>query len=162
MDFEQAMEHVLKTDHRARTDPFLLYAKISDLVGNDYEAKKAAEEFYRLKAEKRSTTDQSISTASSGKRKKRKHQSLKAIPQPPNGAIVYYGEDTTVIHLRRDCVDLQNAPLIHRATCANARRWDAWRLSPNLFWWSPRLTLLAKNHPLNICRRCGEELYVSL
>ena len=155
MDFEQAMEHVLKTDHLARTDPFLLYAKISDLIGNDYEAKKAAEEFYRLETEKSLTTDRTIGVSSPGKRKKRKRQPLELIPQPPSGAIVYYGEDTTVIHLRKDCADLQHAPLIHRTTCANARRWDAWRLSPNLYWWSLRLTLLAKNHPLNICRRCG-------
>ena len=155
MDFEQAMEHVLKTDHRTRTDPFLLYAKISDLIGNDYEAKKAAEEFYRLEITKRMTTDRSINSPSTSKRRKRKREPLDSIPQPPNGAIVYYGEDTTVIHLNRDCIDLQNAPLIHRTTCANARRWDAWRLSPNLFWWSPRLTLLTRNHTLNICRRCG-------
>ena len=50
MDFKEALEKSMKQDNRTHADPFLLYSRVSDLVGNGYEAKKAAEEFYRLDA----------------------------------------------------------------------------------------------------------------
>ena len=50
MNFKQALNKSLKADKHTHTDPFLLHSHVSDLVGNDYEAKKAAEEFYRLDA----------------------------------------------------------------------------------------------------------------
>ena len=48
MEFKEALSEAVKQDTHTHTDPFLLYSHVSDLVGNDYEAKKAAEEFFRL------------------------------------------------------------------------------------------------------------------
>ena len=49
MEFNEALQKSLKADKHTHADPFLLHSHVSDIVGNDYEAKKAAEEFYRLK-----------------------------------------------------------------------------------------------------------------
>ena len=48
MELRQAIAHALRVNAHTRTDPFLLHSHVSDLVGNDYEVKKAAEQFYRL------------------------------------------------------------------------------------------------------------------
>ena len=50
MEFQEALQKSLKADKHTHTDPFLLHSRVCDLVGNDYEAKKAAEEFYRFDA----------------------------------------------------------------------------------------------------------------
>ena len=50
MEFNEALQKSLKADKHTHSDPFLLHSRVCDLVGNDYEAKKAAEEFYRLDA----------------------------------------------------------------------------------------------------------------
>ena len=50
MEFKEALQKSLKADKHTHADPFLLHSRVCDLVGNDYEAKKAAEEFYRLDA----------------------------------------------------------------------------------------------------------------
>ena len=50
MELKEAIRHSLKADAHTKKDPFLLHSHVSDLIGNDLEAKKAAEEFYRLDA----------------------------------------------------------------------------------------------------------------
>jgi hypothetical protein len=50
MELKEALHKSLKADKRTHSDPFLLHSRVCDFVGNDYEAKKAAEEFYRLDA----------------------------------------------------------------------------------------------------------------
>ena len=71
MDFKEAMQHSLKIDKHTHADPFLLHSRVSDLVGNDYEAKKAAEEFYRLDA-KYEISKAILATVPQPKRRKRK------------------------------------------------------------------------------------------
>ena len=48
MEFKEALSEAVKQDRRTHTDPFLLYARISDIIGNDYEVKKAAKEYFDL------------------------------------------------------------------------------------------------------------------
>ena len=50
MKFKDALQKSLKADKHTHANPFLLYSRVSDHVGNDYETKKAAEEFYRFDA----------------------------------------------------------------------------------------------------------------
>ena len=50
MEFNEALQKSLKADKHTHADPFHLLSHVCDLVGNDFEAKKAAEEFYRLDA----------------------------------------------------------------------------------------------------------------
>ena len=50
MELKESLQKSLKADKRAHADPFLLHSRVCDPVGNNYGAKKEAEEFYRLDA----------------------------------------------------------------------------------------------------------------
>ena len=50
MELKEALRQSPKADAHTKKDPFLLHSRVSDLIGNDLEAKKAAEGFYRLKS----------------------------------------------------------------------------------------------------------------
>ena len=50
MELKEALQKSLKADKHTHSNPFLLHSRVCDLVGSDYEAKKAAEELYRLDA----------------------------------------------------------------------------------------------------------------
>ena len=116
MDFKQALSHSLKIDKRTLTDPFLLHSRVSDLVGNDYEAKKAAEEFYRLDA-KYEISKTILGAAPVRYKKRKKHYyKLKPIPIPPDNAYVFFTEDSQTIHLSGECPCLKDEARVYRTT----------------------------------------------
>ena len=64
MDFQNKLKKAIKICGKRADDPFFLYCVLSDLVGNDYEEKKAAEEFYLLDAKYKITKTLISSTCS--------------------------------------------------------------------------------------------------
>lgn len=64
MDFQDKLKKAIKICGKRADDPFFLYCVLSDLVGNDYEEKKAAEEFYLLDAKYKITKTLISSTCS--------------------------------------------------------------------------------------------------
>ena len=72
---------------------------MSDLVGNDYEAKKAAEQFYRFDA--KYEISKTIIASAPVRYKKRKKHYYKINPMliPPDNAYVYFGDNTSTLHL---------------------------------------------------------------
>ena len=154
MNFKQALKKSLKADKHTHTDSFLLHAHISDLVGNDYEAKKAAEEFYRLDA--KYEISKTILAAAPQKPREKRVYRIKPMPQPPENAQVFYDTATETVHLLETCPRLSDPIAVHLVTYAKARRMDVCRTHPEIPWWSPRLNRMAKTHTPRICRRCGE------
>lgn len=154
MNFSKALQSSLKTDKRTHTDPFLLHSRVCDLIGGDYGAKKAAEEFYRLDAE-HEISKVLLSAAAPRRRPKKKHvYRLKPMPTPQDKAYVFYGADTGTLHLSGACAGLRNAPEIHRATYKKARRADARRVYPGVRGRLFRTFLRA--HTPHVCRQCGD------
>ena len=78
MIFKDALSEAVKNDHRTHTDPFLLYSHISDIVGDDYEAKKAAEDYYILDR-KYGITESLLSSFVSQKAEKKRLSFLKVL-----------------------------------------------------------------------------------
>ena len=132
MELKEALQKSLKADKHTHADPFLLHSRISDLVGNDYEAKKAAEEFYRLDA-KYEISKAILATVPKPKRRRRKKHTykLKPILPPPDNAYVFYTNDSPIIHLSGECPCLKDKA-VFRTTYDYASR-----------------------YPRQICRRCG-------
>jgi hypothetical protein len=162
MDFKQALSHSLKIDKRTLTDPFLLHSRVSDLVGNDYEAKKAAEEFYRLDA-KYEISKTILGSAPVRYKKRQKHYyKVKPMPIPQENAYVYFGKDTSILHLSEACPCLKSALQIHRTTYDHARTLDFKRkyLSECSWFYKMRhrgsIARLSRLHKPHICRRCGD------
>ena len=80
MELKEALQKSLKADKHTHSDPFLLHSRIRDLVGNDYEAKKAAEEFYRL--DTKYEISKAILASAPVRHKKRKKHYYKVRPMP--------------------------------------------------------------------------------
>lgn len=149
MEFKEALQRSLKVDKHTHIDPFLLHSRVSDLVGNDYEAKKAAEEFYRLDAKYEISK---TLLASAPVRYKKRYYKIKPMPIPPDNAYVYFGEDTSTLHLSGACPCLKNKT-VYRTTYDHARYKNFLRTSPSLK--HRYLCRLSKTHNPKLCRRCG-------
>ncbi|MBE6577803.1 MAG: hypothetical protein E7653_06670 [Ruminococcaceae bacterium] len=161
MDFKEAMQHSLKTDKHTHTDPFLLHSRVSDLVGNDYEAKKAAEEFYRLDAKYEISKTLLASVPAQYKKRKKLYYKIKPITQPHDNAYVYFGKDTSILHLSGECPCLKDDPRVYRSTYDHARTLDfkktylSKRSSAYITHHRGSVARLSKIHKPRICRRCG-------
>lgn len=161
MDFKQALSHSLKIDKRTLTDSFLLHSRVSDLVGNDYEAKKAAEEFYRLDAKYEISKTILGSAPVRYKKRKKHYYKLKPMPIPPDNTYVYFDEDTSTLHLSGECPCLKDAPRVYRATYDHARTVDFKRayFSEHTWFYKSRhlgsIARLSRLHKPHICRVCG-------
>jgi hypothetical protein len=162
MELRQAMAHALRANAHTRTDPFLLHSHVSDLVGNDYEAKKAAEEFYRLDAKYEISKTILGSAPVRYKKRKKHYYKVKPMPIPPDNAYVYFDEDAEVLHLSGECPCLKGASQIYRATYDHARKLDFKRKHISGYSWFYKahnfgsITRLSKSHKVPVCRRCGD------
>ena len=161
MNFKEALHKALRADKHTHSDPFLLHSRVCDLVGSDYEAKKAAEEFYRLDA-KYEISKTILGSAPVRYRKRKKHYyKVKPMPIPPDNAYVYFDEDAEVLHLSGECPCLKNASQIHRTTYDHAKMLDFKRKHlPNRSWfykmrYSGRISRLSQSHKVHLCCRCG-------
>jgi hypothetical protein len=155
MEFNEALQKSLKADKHTRTDPFLLHSRVSDLVGNNYEAKKAAKEFYRLDA-KYEISKTILAAVPQPKRRKCKKHTYKILPitPPPDNAYVFFTNDSPTIHISGECPCLKNRT-VFRTTYDYARYRDYLKhrnIHSLKSRWSRRI---AKYHTPQICRRCG-------
>ena len=161
MEFKEALQRSLKADKRTHTDPFLLHSRVSDLVGNDYEAKKAAEEFYRLDAKYEISKTLLASAPIRYKKRKKHYYKIKPMPIPPDNAYVYFGENTSTLHLSGECPCLKDEPRVYRTTYDHARTLDFKKtyLSERSWFYIAHhrgsVARLSKFHKPHICRRCG-------
>ena len=155
MDFHEALQKSLKQDKHTYSDPFLLHSHVSDLVGNDYEAKKAAEEFYRLDA-KYEISKAILATVPPPKRRKRKKHTykLKPIVPPPDNAYVFFTNDSPTIHISGECPCLKDKT-VFRASYDYARYRDYLKHRQGHYLTTHWSHELAKAHTQQICRRCG-------
>ena len=162
MEFNEALQKSLKADKHTRADPFLLHSHVSDLVGNDYEAKKAAEEFYRLDAKYEISKTILGSAPVRCKKRKKHYYKIKPMPIPPDNAYVYFDENGETLHLSGECPCLKNAPKIYRTTYDHAKMIDFKRKHlPNRSWfykmrYSWSISRLSQSHKVHICRRCRD------
>lgn len=161
MDFKQALSHSLKIDKRTLTDPFLLHSRVSDLVGNDYEAKKAAEEFYRLDAKYEISKAILASVPVRYKKRKKRYYKIKPIPTPPDNAYAYFTDSSQTLHIVGECPCLKDAPRVYRATYDHARTvaFKQAYLSERSWFYKTRnfgrIARMSKHHKPQICRVCG-------
>ena len=161
MDFKEAMQHSLKTDKHTRTDPFLLHSRVSDLVGNDYEAKKAAEEFYRLDAKYEISKTLIASAPVRYKKRKKCYYKIKPIMSPPDNSYVFFIDDSQTLHLSGECPCLKDSLRVYRTTYDHARTLDFKKayLSERSWLYKTRhlgsIARLSKFHKPRLCRRCG-------
>ena len=162
MELKEALQKSLKADKRTHSDPFLLHSRVCDLVGSDYEAKKAAEEFYRLDA-KYGISKTILGSAPVRYKKRKKHYyKIKPMPIPPDNAYIYLDEDGDTLHLSGECPCLKNASQIYRTTYDHAKMLGFKRKHlPNRSWfykirYSKSISRLSKSHKVHICRRCGD------
>ena len=107
MDFKEALQKSLKQDKYTLNNPFLLHSCISDLVGNDYESKKAAEEFYRLNSKYEISKAILNSVSVKYKKRKKRYYKVKPIPQPYQDTYVYFTKDLNVFHISAECPSLK-------------------------------------------------------
>ena len=161
MDFKEALEKSMKQDNRTHADPFLLYSRVSDLVGNGYEAKKAAEEFYRLDA-KYEISITILGSAPVRYKKRKKHfYKIKPMPTPPDNAYVYSNDSSPTLHISGECPCLKDAPRVYRATYNHARTVDFKKayFSEHTWFYKTRhfgrIARMSKYHKPQICRVCG-------
>ena len=124
MEFNEALQKSLKADKHTHSDPFLLHSRVCDLVGNDYEAKKAAEEFYRLDAKYEISKTILGSAPVRYKKRKKHYYKVKPMPIPPDNAYVFYTNDLPTLHLSGECPCLKDKTKIYRATYDHARTMD--------------------------------------
>lgn len=107
MDFKEALQKSLKKDKRTHKDIFLLHSHLCDFVGNDYESKKVAEEFYRLNS-KYEISKTIISSVSVKYKKRKKHYyKIKPLPLPCENTYVYFTKDLNVFHISAECPSLK-------------------------------------------------------
>ena len=162
MEFKEALQRSLKLDKRTHTDPFLLHSRVSDLVGNDYEAKKAAEEFYRLDAKYEISKTILGSAPVRYKKRKKHYYKFKPVPIPPDNAYVYFNDDCSTLHLSGECPCLKGSSQIYRTTYDHAKMLDFKRKHlPNRSWfyqmrYGGSISRLSQSHKVHICRRCGD------
>ena len=161
MELKEALQKSLKADKRTHADPFHLLSHVCDLVGNDYEAKKAAEEFYRLDAKYEISKTILGSAPVRYKKRKKHYYKFKPVPIPPDNAYVYFNDDCSTLHLSGECPCLKGSSQIYRTTYDHAKMLDFKRKHlPNRSWfykirYSGSITRLSQNHKVHICRRCG-------
>ena len=136
MDFKEALQKSLKADKSTHSDPFLFHSRVRDLVGDDYEAKKAAEEFYRLDAMHHISSAILSAAPASRQKKKRYACKQKPIPPPPERAFVYFAPEENVLHLSKECSRIRS-PALFQACYKHVPDWFG-------------------NAPRRICRRCGD------
>ena len=132
MELKEALQKSLKADKHTHADSFLLHSRVCDLVGSDYEAKKAAEEFYSLDA-KYEISKTILTTVPKPKRRRRKKHTykLKPITPPPDNAYVFYTNGSPTIHISGECPCLKDKT-VFRTTYDYVSR-----------------------YPRRICRHCG-------
>lgn len=157
MDFKEAVQHSLKTDKRTHTDPFLLHSRVCDLVGNDYEAKKAAEEFYRLDAKYKITETIIESVPARYRERKKLRYRIKPMPPPAENAFVFYDTSTATVHLCEKCPRI-HAETTRHVSYSKAKRLDVCHKYPGIPWWTFVHKQLAQKISPTICRRCGGSL----
>ena len=161
MEFNEALQKSLKADKHTHADPFLLHSHVSDLVGNDHEAKKAAEEFYRLDAKYKISKTILGSAPVRYKKRKKHYYKLKPMSIPPDNAYVYFDEDTSTLHLSGECPCLKDALQIYRTTYDHAKILDYKKnhfSNYSLFYkfrYSRSIAKLSQNSQMHICHRCG-------
>jgi hypothetical protein len=161
MNFKQALNKSLKADKHTHSDPFLLHSRVSDLVGNDYEAKKAAEEFYRLDAKYEISKAILASVPVRYKKRKKHYYKIKPMPPPPDNAYVYFTDNSPTLHISGECPCLKDASRVYRSTYDHARTVDFKKayLSKCSWFYKMRhlgsIARLSGHHKLHICRRCG-------
>ena len=154
MDFQKALLYSLKTDKRTGRNPFLLYSRISDVAGNDYDAKKAAEEFYRLDAKYNITETIESSVPVQYKERKKLRYRIKPVPPPAENTVVFYDTSTATVHLCEKCPRI-HAETTRRVSYVKAKRLDVCRKYPGIPWWTFSHRQIAQKVSPNICRRCG-------
>ena len=162
MELKEALQKSLKADRHTHADPFLLHSRVSDLVGNDYEAKKAAEEFYRLDAKYEISKTILGSSPVRYKKRKKHYYKVKTMPIPPDNAYVYFNEDSSTLHLSGECPCLKGTAQIYRTTYDHAKMLDFKRKNlRNSSWfykmrYSRSISRLSQSHKVPICSRCGD------
>ena len=151
MELKNAIQTSLKTDSHTRENSFLLHSRVSDLVGNDYEAKKAAEEFYRLDA-KYEISKAILASAPKPKRRKRKKHTYRAkpMPVPPYDAYVFFLYQSRTLHLSSECPVLKGQS-VYRTFYDSAKYSDYVRVKKE----SSGVLGDYRSHRPPICRCCG-------
>ena len=163
MELKEALQKSLKSDKHTHTDPFLLHSRVSDLVGSDYEAKKAAEAFYRLDAKYEISKTILGSAPVRYKKRKKHYYKIKPMPIPPDNAYVYFTDNSPTLHIVGECPCLKDdASRVYRSTYDHARTvaFKQAYLSERSWFYKMRhfgsIARLSKFHKPHICRRCGD------
>ena len=161
MELKEALQKSLKADKRAHSDPFLLHSRVSDLVGSDYEAKKAAEEFYRLDAKYEISKAILASAPVRHKKQKKHYYKVKPMPIPNDDVYVYFTNNSPTLHIVGECPCLKDTTRVYRATYDHART-VAFKQEylPEHSWFYKmrhfgRIARMSKYHKPQICRMCG-------
>ena len=161
MELKEALQKSLKADKYTHKDSFLLHSRVSDLVGNDYESKKAAEEFYRLDAKYEISKTIIASIPVRYRKRKKRYYKINPMSLPRDNAYVYFDENGDTLHLSGECPCLNGASRIYRATYDHAKMLDFKRrclTNRSWFyraWHSESISRQSKTHKVHICRRCG-------
>lgn len=185
MDFKEALQNALQQDRHTHSDPFLLHSYMSDMVGGDYKAKAATEQFFCLNTEYGITQTILCSAPKPEPKPKKKRvyhvkprpkpkkrvyrvkplpkpekriYHIKAMPIPYRKARVFYEPSTDTVHLLKECPKLNYTKDVQRVSYKKAQRLSAHSAHPEISWFSSRLKRLAKEHTPKICRRCGDFL----
>ena len=160
MELKEALQKSLKADKHTHSDPFLLHSRVCDLVGNDYEAKKAAEEFYRLDAKYEISKTLIASAPVRYKKRKKCYYKIKPIAAPTDNTYVFFIDDSQTLHLSGECPCLKDAPRVYRTSYDHARTLDFKKtyLSERSWFYIAHhlgsVARLSKFHKPHICRRC--------
>lgn len=161
MEFNEALQKSLKLDKRTLTDSFLLHSRVCDLVGNDYEAKKAAEEFYRLDTKYEISKAILASAPVKYKKRKKRYYKIKPMPMPPDNAYVYFDDSSPTLHISGECPCLKDVPRVYCTTYDHTRllNFKKTYLSEHSWFYKMRyscsISRLSQSHKVHICRRCG-------
>ena len=151
MELKEALQKSLKADKHTHSNPFFLHSRVCDLVGSDYESKKAAEEFYRLDAKYEISKTILDATPQSRKRKRKKHYyKIKPIPIPPDNAYVFFSTNLQTLHLSSECPCLKNKT-VYRSFYDFARYSDYTKTTKQQY----RRYESSRAHRPPICRCCG-------
>ena len=146
MELSEALQKALKSDKRTRDDPFLLMSRVCDLVGNDYQAKRAAESFYYLDSEYGIT--KAIRSAVPARGRKKHYYKLKPMPTPSDNSLVYHSAGSETLHLSAECPCLKKSASFFEDTY----KWAQYRQEYARRGTKKRT---AKKHKPTICRYCG-------
>lgn len=170
MDFKEALDRAVKINGEASNDPFLLYSIICDLIGNDYQAKKAAEEFYRRgEVGNMSGAETSSAPAPSSPKaakplpqsqKKKKHPKKPQQTVIPDDAIVFFADSSRTFHLSIECSGLKRASHAYYTCHDHAKVIDLKSKRSWLPWYYNMFDAKGANerlkkHKIPICKICG-------